>query len=80
MTVTGIYYVKEVSETHLRVIGVFSGEERNIPREYCEKISLDNLAKLQVQLQSLQLEKVAKNLFCQHNLVSLIKLNQIKLS
>ena len=31
--------------------------------EYCEKITLDNLAKLQVQLQSLQLAKVAKNLF-----------------
>ena len=72
MTVTGIYYVKEVSESHLRVIGIFSGEERNIPREHFEKISLDNLAKLQVQLSSLQLEKVAKNLFCQHNLVSLI--------
>ena len=63
MTVSGIYFVKEVSETYLRVVGIFSGEERTIPKEYCEKITLDNLAKLQVQLQSLQLAKVAKNLF-----------------
>ena len=63
MTVSGIYFVKEVSETYLRVVGIFSEEERTIPKEYCEKITLDNLAKLQVQLQSLQLAKVAKNLF-----------------
>ena len=63
MTVSRIYFVKEVSETYLRVVGIFSGEERTIPKEYCEKITLDNLAKLQVQLQSIQLAKVAKNLF-----------------
>ena len=27
MTVSGIYYVKEVSETYLRVKGIFSGNE-----------------------------------------------------
>ena len=37
MPVSGIYFVKEVSETYLRVIGVFSGEERTIPKEYCKK-------------------------------------------
>ena len=63
MTVQGVYYVKSVSPSHLRVIGLFTGEERNFPREHCKKISLDNLSKLQFQLQSLQLQKVSDNLF-----------------
>ena len=29
MTVHGVYYVKKVTPTHLRVIGLFTGEERN---------------------------------------------------
>ena len=49
--------------SHLRLIGLFTGEERNFSREYCEKISLDYLSKLQFQLQSLQLQKVSNNLF-----------------
>jgi hypothetical protein len=63
MTVRGIYYVKDVHPALLRLIGIFAGEERNLPHEYCLKISLDNLSKLQFQLQSLQLQKVADNLF-----------------
>ena len=63
MTVKGIYYVKSVLPSHLRLIGLFTGEERNLPREYCEKITLNNLSKLQFQLQSLQLQKVSDNLF-----------------
>ena len=63
MSVKGIDYVKSVPPSHLRLIGLFTGEERNLPREYCEKISLDNLSKLQFQLQSLQLQKVSDNLF-----------------
>ena len=50
MTVKGIYYVKSVLPAHLRLIGLFTGEERKLPREYCEKISLDNLSKFQFQL------------------------------
>ena len=63
MTVRGVYYVKDVHPAHLRLIGLFTGEERNLPREYCLKISLDNLSKLHFQLQSLQLQKVSDNLF-----------------
>ena len=63
MTVRGIYYVKDVHPAHLRLIGLFTGKERNLPREYCLKIFLDNLSKLQLQLQSLQLQKVSDNLF-----------------
>jgi hypothetical protein len=63
MTVRGIYYIKDVHPAHLRLIGLFTGEERTLPREYCVKISLDNLSALQVQLQSLQLQKVSSSLF-----------------
>jgi hypothetical protein len=63
MTVKGIYYIKDVHPAHLRLIGLFTGEERTLPREYCVKISLDNLSTLQVQLQSLQLQKVSSSLF-----------------
>ena len=63
MTVTGIYYVKTVHPSHLRLIGLFTGEERNLPREFCQKISLDNLSRLQFQLQTLQLQKISDNLF-----------------
>ena len=63
MTVKGIYYVKDVQPAHLRLIGLFTGEERNLPREFCHKISLDNLAQLQFQLQSLQLQKISNSLF-----------------
>ena len=63
MTVQGLYYVKEVGKTHLCVIGLFTGDEQNFAREYCTKITLHNLAKLQFQIQSLQLQKIASNLY-----------------
>ena len=34
-----------------------------LPRTYCQKISLDNLSKLSFQLQYLQFQRVADNLF-----------------
>ena len=63
MTVRGIYYIKSIHPAHLRLIGLFTGEERNLPKEFCVKISLDNLSTLQAQLQSLQLQKVSSSLF-----------------
>ena len=51
MTVKGIYYIKGVHPAHLRLVGLFTGEERTLPREYCVKLSLDNLSALQVHLQ-----------------------------
>ena len=62
-TVRGVHYVKKVFPEKLRVVGLFSGEERTLPRTYCQKISLDNLSKLSFQLQSLQFQRVADNLF-----------------
>ena len=41
-----------------------------MPREYCQKNSLDNLSKLQFQLQTLQLQKVSDNLFRANKYVS----------
>ena len=55
MTVRGIYYVQKVHPAHLRVVGLFTGEERLLPREYCVKLSLANIAQLQVQLEALQM-------------------------
>ena len=63
LTVQGVYYVKTVSPSHLRLVHLFTGEERTLPREHCTKITLDNLSTLQIQLQSHQLQKVADTLF-----------------
>ena len=63
LTTRGIYYVKRVLPAHLRLVGLFSGEERNLPREFVTKITLSNLVHLQTFLQSHQLAKVANNLF-----------------
>ena len=58
-----MYYFKTVSPTHLRLIHLFTGEERTITREHCTKVTLDNLSTLQVQLQTHQLAKVSDTLF-----------------
>jgi hypothetical protein len=63
LTVRGIYYVKSVAPSHLRLIGLFTGEERTLPREYCVKLSLNTISQLQVQLEALQMQKVSSNLF-----------------
>merc|ERR1712215_438499 len=63
LLVQGVYYVKTVSPTHLRLIHLFTGEERTLPREHCTKITLDNLSTFQAQLQSHQLAKVSDTLF-----------------
>ena len=66
MTVRGVYYIKTVAPSHLRLIGLFTGEERTLPREYCVKLSLSNISQLQVQLEALQMQKVSSNLFRKH--------------
>ena len=63
LTVRGVYYIKSVTPSHLRLIGLFTGEERTLPREYCVKLSLSNISQLQVKLESLQMQKVSNNLF-----------------
>ena len=63
MTVCGIYYVQAVHPAHLRVVGLFTGEERSLPREYCVKLSLANISQLQVQLEALQMQNLSSSLF-----------------
>ena len=59
MTVSGLYYVKDIHPAYLRLIGLFDGDERTLPCEFCMKIKLHNLAQLLFQLQSLQIQKIA---------------------
>ena len=64
LTTRGIYYVVKVCPAHLRLVGLFTGETRNMPREFVVKLTLDNLTKIQTFLQSHQLQKVSNSLFC----------------
>ena len=49
-TIEDIYYVEAVFERRLRLVGVFSGVRRVLPREMCTKISIEHLANLQIRL------------------------------
>ena len=63
LTTRGVYYVTRVCPAHLRLVGLFTGETRNMPREYVTKITLSNLTQLQTYLQSYQLSKISDSLF-----------------
>ena len=63
MTVRSIFYVKIVAPTHLRVINLFSGAEKNLPKEYVVKLTIADLSQLQTFLKSHQLQKLSDNLF-----------------
>ena len=58
----GIYYVKDVQHTHLRLVHIFNGSERTLPKEYCEKIDINDLSLIQSSLKSHQLAKIQTNL------------------
>ena len=58
----GIYRVIEVDPTHLRLAEVFTGAERTLPRELCERISLSDLALLRVNLKAVQMSRIAKKM------------------
>jgi hypothetical protein len=62
-TIEDIYYVEKVFERQLRLVGVFSGVRRVLPREMCTKISIDHLANLQIRLQSHQLQRLSDHMF-----------------
>ena len=57
-TIEDLYYVEKVSPRQLRLIGVFSGSRRVLPREMCTKVSIDKLANLQIRLQNHQLQRL----------------------
>ena len=58
MTVEDLYYVKHVQPAHLRLVGLLSGTERSLPREFCKKLNMNDLSQLQFALKSKQLQKV----------------------
>ena len=49
-TIEDIYYCDRVHPRYLRLIGVFTGVTRSMPREMCQKIGIQNLAQLQFRL------------------------------
>merc|ERR1712074_491468 len=59
-TVEDLYYVEAVHERWLRLIGVFSGVRRTLPREMCTKLSIEHLSNLQIRLQHHQLQRLSE--------------------
>ena len=47
---------------HLRLIGVFTGITRNLPRELCQKVGIQQLAKMQFQIKSHHLQKLSDSM------------------
>ena len=62
MTVEGLYYCKKVFPRHLRLVGVFNGKQRSLPRELCQKVGINQLAELQYQLKSHHLQRISDNM------------------
>jgi hypothetical protein len=62
MTVEGLYYCKKVFPRHLRLVGVFNGKQRSLPRELCQKVGINQLAELQFQLKSHHLQRISDNM------------------
>ena len=56
--VRGIYYVKEVRPDSLRLIHCFSGLERTLPKNFCQKIDINDLALMKSSLRAHQLAKI----------------------
>ena len=56
--VRGIYYVKEVRPDSLRIIHCFSGLERTLPKNFCQKIDINDLALMKSSLRAHQLAKI----------------------
>ena len=61
-TIEDLYYVEKVFARQLRLIGVFSGTRRVLPREMCTKVSIDKLANLQIRLQNHQLQRLTDHM------------------
>ena len=61
-TIEDVYYVEKVFPRQLRLVGVFSGSRRVLPREMCTKVSIDHLANLQIRLQNHQLQRLTDHM------------------
>jgi hypothetical protein len=62
MTIEGLYYCKRVFPRHLRLVGVFNGKQRSLPRELCQKVGINQLSDLQYQLKSHHLQRLSDNM------------------
>ena len=54
--------MEKVFPRQLRLIGIFSGVRRVLPRKMCTKVNIDNLAKMQFRLQNHQLQRLNDNM------------------
>ena len=61
-TTRGIYFIKRVFPTHLRLTDIFSGAQRTLPKKFCYKVKLDDLALMRTTLKNHQLKKLNDNL------------------
>merc|ERR1711875_117844 len=41
-TTRGVYFIKRVFPTHLRLIDIFTGATRSLPKKFCFKVKLDD--------------------------------------
>ena len=57
-TAENIYYVKRTSPTHLRLIHLFNGAERSVPKEYITKLNISDLAMIRFSLENHHLSAV----------------------
>ena len=61
-TSENIYYVKSISPTHLRLIHLFTGAERSVPKEYITKLNIADLAAIRFSLENHHLSAVHNRL------------------
>ena len=60
--VRGLYYVKEVRPDSLRLVHCFSGLERTLPKNFCQKVDINDLALMKSSLRAHQLAKINNKL------------------
>ena len=61
-TVRGLYYIKEVQPTSLRLVHCFSRAERTLPKAFCQKLDIADLSLMQSSLRAHQLAKINNSL------------------
>jgi hypothetical protein len=57
-TVQDLYYYNKVFPRYLRLTGVLTGVMRNLPRELCQKVGIHQLAEMQFQIKSHQMQRL----------------------
>ena len=62
MTIEDLYYCHKVFPRHLRLIGVFTGSQRTLPRELCQKVGIQQLAKMHFRIKSHHLQKLSDSM------------------